>query len=248
MNTEASAHIDNEVVDRAQWPYKMKDLCEKTGLPRQVLHFYIQQGLLPEGKKTGRNMAYYGEAHVERVRLIRQLQHERFLPLKAIKAMLEGQSEAFTPAQRVLLMQVKHRLDAARTTPRQGVLAEALLARTGLARRDLEELVEAGMLGTSEDAQGRTLVANDDAWMLELWGEMRSAGFTRELGFGIGDLTMLETAVSALFAQETELLTSRLSQLAPERVAEMVQRAIPVINTFLARYHETKIRNFFASI
>ena len=64
-------------VDRGEFPFKMKDLCERTGLERQVIHFYIQQGLLPEGKKTGRNMAYYGEQHVERVKLIRKLQHER---------------------------------------------------------------------------------------------------------------------------------------------------------------------------
>ena len=70
-------------------PYRMKDLCRLTGLPRQVIHFYIQQGLVPEGHKTGRNMAYYGDEHVRRVRLVRTLQHERFLPLKASRALLE---------------------------------------------------------------------------------------------------------------------------------------------------------------
>ncbi len=82
-------------VDRAAFPYRMKDLCERTGLLRQVIHFYIQQGLVPEGHKTGRNMAYYGEEHVERILLVRRLQHERFLPLRAIKALLNEQDEAF---------------------------------------------------------------------------------------------------------------------------------------------------------
>ena len=32
-------------LDEARWMYRMKDLCEATGLPRQAIHFYIQQGL-----------------------------------------------------------------------------------------------------------------------------------------------------------------------------------------------------------
>ena len=34
-------------LDEERWRYRMKDLCEATGLPRQAIHFYIQQGLLP---------------------------------------------------------------------------------------------------------------------------------------------------------------------------------------------------------
>jgi DNA-binding transcriptional MerR regulator len=59
--------------DPAQWIYRMKDLCDLTGLPRQAIHFYIQQGLLPPGRKIGRNMAWYTDAHVERLKLVRQL-------------------------------------------------------------------------------------------------------------------------------------------------------------------------------
>ena len=81
----------------------MKDLCDRTGLPRQAIHFYIQEGLLPEGEKTGRNMAYYGEAHLERLKLIRQLQHERFLPLRAIRAVLDEEDDGFTQPQRAVL-------------------------------------------------------------------------------------------------------------------------------------------------
>ena len=85
--------LDADTLDREVWRYKMKDLTEATGLERQAIHFYIQQGLLPPGLKTGRNMAWYGEAHLERLRLIQKLQQERFLPLKAIKAIFEGREK-----------------------------------------------------------------------------------------------------------------------------------------------------------
>ena len=55
-------------LDRERYRYKMKDLADATGLDRQGIHFYIQQGLVPEGYKTSRNMGWYSEAHVERMK------------------------------------------------------------------------------------------------------------------------------------------------------------------------------------
>ena len=66
----------------------MRDLCARTGLSRQAIHFYVAQGLVEAPKKTGRTMGYYTEAHVERILLVRRLQEEHFLPLKAIRAMI----------------------------------------------------------------------------------------------------------------------------------------------------------------
>ena len=57
MNMVARVLPFSERPPAAAHPYRMKDLCELTGLPRQVIHFYIQQGLVPPGVKTGRNMA-----------------------------------------------------------------------------------------------------------------------------------------------------------------------------------------------
>lgn len=233
-------------VDREAFPYRMKDLSERTGLPRQVIHFYIQQGLVPEGKKTGRNMAYYGEEHLRRVVLVRKLQHERFLPLKAIRALLEEQDAAFSPAQKRLLADVQERLGFARRPASVPTLAEPILAKHGLDRADLDDLVEAGVLGVAEDAEGRPRVASESAWLLELWGELRAAGFTRDLGFTGADFAMYEQALSGLLQREAELLTRRLGHLPPDRVAAMVERALPLLSDFIARHHTTKVRDFFA--
>lgn len=230
-------------------PYKMKDLCERAGLSRQVVHFYIQQGLLPEGRKTGRNMAWYGEAHLERLRLIRQLQEERFLPLKAIRAMLEERDDAFTPRQRELITEVRQRigpaLGAGTGTPAT-VSATELLRRTGVKRAELDHMVELGLLAMRQE-RGSMVLASDDVYIVELWGQLREAGFTAELGFTVDDLTMYVEALAGLLAREAKLLTERLAGLPPGKGAELVGRALPLINTFLARYHSTQARNFLAT-
>ena len=236
-------------VDREAFPYRMKDLCDRAGLSRQVVHFYVQQGLLPEGHKTGRNMAWYGEAHLERLRLIRQLQEERFLPLKAIRAMLDEKDDAFTPRQRELISEVRQRLGPAlgAGTPVPATVSAAdLLRRTGVKRAELERLVELGLLATREE-RGRTVLAADDAYIVELWGQLREAGFTEALGFTVDDLAMYAEAMSALLTREARLLTERLTGLPPGQGGELVRRALPLINAFLARYHTTQARNFLAT-
>src|SRR3954469_13390158 len=68
---------------------KMRELAEASGVSAGTIKHYLREGLLPEPVKTSRNMAYYPPEFVERIRLIKQLQEERFMPLKAIRSLLE---------------------------------------------------------------------------------------------------------------------------------------------------------------
>ncbi|MEO0324475.1 MAG: MerR family transcriptional regulator [Myxococcota bacterium] len=230
-------------------PYRMRDLCAATGLDRQTIHFYIQQGLLPPGHKTGRNMAWYGEAHLERLRLIQQLQQERFLPLKAIKAIFEGREKGFAPEQALFLGRVKARLGASLAAPERQAREEAasLVRRLGLPAEDLAEAIAIGMIGTQE-RDGTTYVVAGDVWMLELVAQLRGAGFTRDRGFTIADVRFYEEAVRRLFGEEMALIFDRLTDLPPEEVATMIERALPVLHTFLARFHAERFREFFGTL
>ena len=229
-------------------PYRMRDLCEASGLERQAIHFYIQRGLLPPGQKTGRNTARYGEEHVERLRLIRKLKEERFLPLKAIKAILDGHDGAFSPEQRGFLSQVKARLgdplQSAEAAP-DFIPIEAAMNATGVEREDIDEAISLGTLAASED---RKTISSRDVWMLELFGEMRNLGFTKERGFRVGDVAIYEEAMSALFKAEMTMLTARLSDLPPGQVASMIERSLPVVHAYLARSHTERVRDFFSSL
>jgi DNA-binding transcriptional MerR regulator len=64
---------------------KMSQLAERSGVSSGTIKHYLREGLLPEPVRTSRNMAYYPPEFVDRIRLIKQLQEDRFMPLKAIK-------------------------------------------------------------------------------------------------------------------------------------------------------------------
>lgn len=235
----------------ADYPYRMKDLCDRTGLPRQAIHFYIHQGLIAEGLKTGRNMAYYSDSHVERILLIKKLQHERFLPLKAIRAVLDDTDDGFTPAQRRLFAEVKEQLpiSIAKSDAYVGVAVSEVLLRSRIDRADFDAMIATGLFGTREDAHGRLLMRQDDVWMVELWSEVRQAGFSRELGF-TPDIVMsiYEQAISHMFKQERVVLTTMLENVPAAEIARLVALGLPMIHRFLVRYHETKVRDFFTAM
>jgi hypothetical protein len=44
------------------------------------------------------------------------------------------------------------------------------------------------------------------------------------------------------------LMGERVTHVSPERLATMVEKCLPLIHTFLVRYHETKVRNFFSAV
>jgi DNA-binding transcriptional MerR regulator len=70
---------------------KMSELAEASGVSAGTIKHYLREGLLGDEQgivRTSRNMAWYPPAYVERIRLIKRLQEERFLPLRLIKELL----------------------------------------------------------------------------------------------------------------------------------------------------------------
>ena len=223
----------------------MKDLCSETGLSRQAIHFYIQAGLLPEGDKTGKNMAWYGPAHVERLRLIRRLQEERLLPLKTIRALLDGNTDELPEAQRNLLAEVSSQLPAGFAgTPARDLLVSDALDRYDVTADELEHMIELGLV-TAQGTGNHRELTGDAARLLDLWTQFRSLGFSRERGFVVDDLAPFFAAARDLVAHETQLLLARLSDLPPAETATMIERALPLVHGSLVHFHTAAIRAVF---
>lgn len=75
-------------------PLRMAELSSRSGVPRETIHFYLREGLLPRPRKGGRTVAYYGEEHLERLRIIRRLREEKYLPLAVIRRLLDTPAAA----------------------------------------------------------------------------------------------------------------------------------------------------------
>ena len=73
---------------------KISQLAQRAGVSIPTVKHYVREGLLPRPMKTSRNMAYYSEADINRIRLIKKLQKEKYLPLDVIKRHMDA-GEAF---------------------------------------------------------------------------------------------------------------------------------------------------------
>ncbi len=87
---------------------KMSELADASGVSAGTIKHYLREGLLGKGEdvvRTSRNMAWYPPDFVERIRLIKQLQEERFMPLRAIRRVLEDD-----PARARALVELEDRI------------------------------------------------------------------------------------------------------------------------------------------
>ena len=70
----------------------MSELAERSGVGAATIKHYLREGLLGSEErivKTSRNMAWYPPDFVDRLRVIKRLQEEKFLPLKVIREVLD---------------------------------------------------------------------------------------------------------------------------------------------------------------
>ncbi len=223
-------------------PYRIKDLVEKTGITKETIHFYISEGLLPRAKKTSRNMAWYGDEHIERLRQIKELQEKQFLPLKAIKAVLNDEKDyPFTPEQQKLITAIQRKMNAAEATAPQTAKLDEIAARYKITAEEIAEFVDIGMLEV--DAE-RGEVRAEDEEILRIWADLRDIGFRRDRGFTPRDAEMFLDIIDVLFNQEVERLTPRVSGLDEDEGERMLIEGVMRVNELLGHLHLRKIKKF----
>jgi DNA-binding transcriptional MerR regulator len=76
---------------------KIKELVQRTQIPKETIHYYIREGLLPKPRKRCKNMADYDESYIEKIRRIKELQYHHFLPLAVIKEILKNPKSSLKP-------------------------------------------------------------------------------------------------------------------------------------------------------
>lgn len=68
---------------------QIKELSERTGVPRHTIHYYLKKGLLHKPEKTGKTRAYFDASHLERLLLIKGMKQDMGSPLAFIKKQLD---------------------------------------------------------------------------------------------------------------------------------------------------------------
>ena len=210
---------------------RMKELTEATGLPKSTILHYLAQGLLPEPVRTGRNMAYYDAACVERAKLIKRVQGTYFFPLERIKRLLKSMDEGRDIAHLVELDAVVFGAAAERREVDQGAFQQA----TGLTAEQVSELLEANLLLPLE--KGAFRQEDIDA------GRVFAASFAR--GLRASDLAFYASLAKEVVDQEMRLrrrLTGHLPEDQDAQVtAELTRGARALRNYIIDRVFQRRV-------
>ncbi|GAA2171100.1 MULTISPECIES: MerR family transcriptional regulator [Glycomyces] len=67
---------------------RIGELSTRTGVPVATIKYYVREGLVAGGERTGHNQVSYGEEHVRRLRLVRALVETGALPIAKVREVL----------------------------------------------------------------------------------------------------------------------------------------------------------------
>jgi DNA-binding transcriptional MerR regulator len=215
---------------------KMKQLAEASGVSTGTIKHYLREGLLGNGDavvKTSRNMAYYPPEFVDRIKLIKQLQEDRFMPLAVIKSMLDDD-----PERARALVELEDRiLERALAGDRKRVSAAELRRRYGLPQEVLDRLAQLEVLTPNSRGYGQR-----DVEIVEAISRFRAGGYDERIGFTVYDTLRYKRALEELVKEEVQVLMDRLAgELDPDRAADLIAAGTEPLNDLIAALHQKSL-------
>jgi DNA-binding transcriptional MerR regulator len=209
---------------------KMKELAEASGVSAGTIKHYLREGLLPEPVKTSRNMAYYPPEFVERIRLIKQLQEERFMPLKHIKSVLDED-----PDRARALIELEDRiLERALAGEQARVSAAELRERYDVPQEVLDRLAELEVL--TPNSRG---YSQRDVEIVEAISRFRAGGYEESIGFTVYDTLRYKRALQGLVKEEVQVLMDRLAgEVETGRAVELIEAGTEPLRDLIAALHD----------
>jgi DNA-binding transcriptional MerR regulator len=210
---------------------RLSKLAKLSGVPVSTIKHYVRLGLLPPPlARPNKQMAYYDEGLVDRLKAIKILQTERYLPLPAIKKILGEPPRPGEARGEALRAQQLAALAPALTPPASGWLSAAeITGNFAVTDKELAMLQAVGLVAPVRGEGGALGYADTDLEILRVIHETRAVG--------LGDLFPMDvlapyvTAIRNLVKLEIDLFRHRVESGAtmpqgmplPE-VAQLAQR------------------------
>jgi DNA-binding transcriptional MerR regulator len=220
-------------VTATQGLLKMSELSEQSGVSAATIKHYLREGLLgsdDEVVRTSRNMAYYPPEFVERVKLIKRLQEERFMPLKVIRDVLERD-----PERAARMIELEDRiLDLAIEAREAGRMSRAKVREIyDVPQNVLDRLEDLGVLTPNGHGYDP-----DDVAIIAAISRFRAGGYEEAIGFTVYDTLRYREALEPLVQQEVRVLLERLAgQVDVERAVQIISSGTEPLRELVGAVH-----------
>ena len=222
---------------------KMRELSQLTGVPPGTIRYYINEGLLPRPLKTHRNMAYYDQSYVQRIKLIRELQEKRYLPLSIIGQMLEQSESSMETEEIKTLLDLEGKIfkNISSLPEFQPPDMGELSARAQVSVEEIEKLEQMDIISRGDDGR----FDEDCVKMVELMGKLRDAGYTEETGFTTEHIKMYKDMIDVMTKQEVRMFSRAVTgKMSSEQMTEMAENGVNLMNTVIGLLRKRMILEY----
>ena len=217
--------------------FRVDELATRSGVSVDTIRFYQSKGLLHLPERDGR-VAWYDDAHLERLRRIRDLKQRGFT-LRTIGGFLDKDID---PADEALIAEVvapKSPGGAARLT-----LAE-LAERTGVSPALLEAIEREGLL-VPERVDGEPRYTEADAGVVAAGLELLGTGLplsellalAREHDEAMRDVASKAVEMFLRFVRDPIRATATSDQEAAERLVEAFHKMLPATSSLVSHHFQ----------
>jgi DNA-binding transcriptional MerR regulator len=212
---------------------KMSELAERSGVSSATIKHYLREGLLggdEEVVRTSRNMAYYPAEFVERVKLIKRLQEERFMPLRVIRELLDRD-----PDRAARLIELEDRiLERAIEARESGRVSRKEVRDTyEMPPNVLDRLESLGVIAS----EGRGY-DSDDVAIIAAISRFRAGGYEEEIGFTVYDTLRYREALEPLVQEEVRVLLDRLAgRVDVDRAVQIISSGTEPLRELIGAMH-----------
>ena len=211
---------------------KISELAERTGVPKETIHYYIREGVLRKPRKTGRNKADYNESYVEQIRIIKRLQDNYFLPLSVIKNIIKQLKKQSRSEQSSFQFLSEHFRPLDLLLSNEVVGKEAFWEATGLGRKYIDLYQDWGVI-TVEEKGGMSVYSKDDVIIGKLIAGMGRLGFVPRNGANPEDLKHIADFVREyVTASQRAYYQSNLEKLSADDFDEKGSQFTEIMSLF----------------
>ncbi len=213
---------------------KISELVKRTQVSKETVHYYIREGLLPRPRKLAKNVADYNESYVERIRVIKELQDHRYLPLAVIKKILKH-GKASPERESILQLHTDYFRPVDQLLPTEITGDEEFRKTTGLGRRWLPKMEEWGII-TPEIRDGQKVFSQDDITIGKILVDMDRIGLGPKDGFDPEAIRHYRDRFREIVVMSHQYyIKAVLGKLPPEEYSRRAVRAAEIMGVFF--YH-----------
>jgi DNA-binding transcriptional MerR regulator len=197
---------------------KISEIAKKSGVATSTIRYYVREGLLPEPERKNRNMSYYDEACIERIKIVRHFQVKKFYPLTVIRNIMRRVDDGMNALEAEA---IEHAVFGEVTEAVAG--RTEFLMKTGLSEKEAKAAEDMGLLMPfMQEGKKRMYDADDISFagiikkMQEFGIDIRSLDFYVEIGRALmeREMALRKEVVRNKSKEENIRITSEITKYA----------------------------------